>query len=196
MSKIIDMTGEIVGSVTVVGRSIRTKRTFWLCVCVCGKRFEAVGNELRKGRVKSCGCLKVQRSRDLFTKHGMTKTPEHATWVHMRERCRNAKDSSYKNYGGRGISVCDRWSTFQNFLIDMGLRPSIHHTIERVDNNKNYSPDNCIWATRDVQGNNKRNNVKINFNSELLTVREVSNRTGDSYVCVYKRNRRGFYGNV
>jgi hypothetical protein len=78
----------------------------------------------------------------------------------------------------------------------MGLRPSIHHTIERVDNNKNYSPDNCIWATRDVQGNNKRNNVKINFNSELLTVREVSNRTGDSYVCVYKRNRRGFYGNV
>lgn len=96
----------------------------------------------------------------------------------MRRRCHNPKDKGYKNYGGRGITICDRWIDFKAFLADMGSRPSPKHSIDRIENNGNYEPDNCRWATRDQQSNNTRQNVKARYESEILTLAQIAKKLG------------------
>lgn len=103
--------------------------------------------------------------------HGRSRTPEYAAWIHMLDRCYNASNPGYSNYGGRGIRVCDRWITsFANFLSDLGERPSANHMLDRIDNDGNYTPSNCRWATPRVQGNNKRNNRLITYGDKTLTL--------------------------
>lgn len=109
----------------------------------------------------------------MHTTHGKTRTPEHIVWLGMLDRCRNTNHPAYPRYGGRGIKVCDQWSnSFPNFLEDMGERPSLSHTLDRIDNDGNYEPENCRWATKKEQANNRRKNVTLNVGGTVLTVSE------------------------
>jgi len=163
--KIKDRTGDRVGRWLVVGPYVRRRvqgksRIYWVCKCDCGIVKEISSLSLSGAGTQSCGCLKRER----ITTHNMTHTPEYRTWWGMLQRCENPKNSRYTDYGGRGISVCERWKTFQNFFDDMGNRPSANHSIDRwPDNDRGYEPGNCRWATRSQQQLNKRQNNTENL---------------------------------
>ena len=162
MSRRIDMVGEQCGQLCVIADAGSDKhgQGQWLCRCSCGRMTTVVGPDLRSGHTKSCGCLSVALVIERSTRHGGARrhahTSEHRSWAHMKERCRNAECNDYANYGGRGIRVCERWESFENFLADMGPRPSAKHSIDRINNDGNYEPGNCRWATRCQQNSNQR----------------------------------------
>ena len=146
-----------------------------LCICDCGTRKVISKYHLLDGKTKSCGCLFSELLSKRNYKHGKSNTSTYMCWCAIRNRCYRKTATGYKNYGGRGIKVCYRWMTFKNFLKDMGEKP-IGLSIERIDNNKNYSPENCRWATRQEQNNNSRQNVWITYNGEKLTMTQWSKR--------------------
>lgn len=142
------------------------------CICDCGNTKTVFVKNLLRGVTTSCGCYRKEVTRARSLTHGASnRTPEYTVWAGIIARCYNKNASGYENYGGRGITVCGRWkSSFSNFLADMGAKPSASHTIERCDNQKQYSPDNCIWATRTTNNNNKRTCVFIEYDGQRLTV--------------------------
>jgi len=152
----------------------------WWCRCVCGKMKKITTRELVLGITKSCGC--VNR-----VKNGLSNTREANIYEHMINRCYNPKDREYHNYGGRGIKVCQRWlDDFQNFLKDMGKAPP-NATIDRIDNDGDYCPENCRWASNFTQSRNRRNNVKITYKGKTLCLQDWADKLGISYATLRKR---------
>jgi len=167
-----DLTNKKFGKLTVLYRTrYHLKGVKWMCVCDCGNFSIPESNDLKSGHTTSCGCY--GRSMLEKTTHGHTKGRKHTTeyeaWAGMIARCKNKNRKQYKDYGGRGIAVCERWKNYDNFYSDMGEKPK-GMTIERIDNDKGYSPDNCKWATREEQGNNTRKNIFITHNGKTQTI--------------------------
>ncbi|HDY87992.1 MAG TPA: hypothetical protein ENH82_07765, partial [bacterium] len=147
-------------------------KAYWKAKCSCGETRIILTSDLKSGHTKSCGCLRKEILLKCSFKHGLNRTPTYRSWSGMKARCLNPKEPAYKYYGGRGIKVCDRWlNSFENFYTDMGKKPE-GLTIERLDNNGDYSPGNCKWATRTEQMNNTRHNTILKYNGLCLTVAE------------------------
>jgi hypothetical protein len=186
MSAVVEMFGKVFGRLTVIGRAeSENGRARWTCSCTCGGTAVVQGKRLRCGYTKSCGCLQAEQQAGVHmhnVTHGQSDSPTWRTWESMRTRCNNPKVRAYPQYGGRGIQVCERWMSFENFLRDMGERP-VGHTLDRKDNNGNYEPGNCRWATPKEQARNRRNNRRFNGK----TVAELSEETGVNYVTLRKR---------
>lgn len=183
------LTGKTFGRWTVIKRGgySKDKRILWECRCNCGTEKLVVGYDLRHLKSKSCGCLKT----DYFTIHGLSRTRVYGAWNKMKGRCEYNSNPSYKDYGGRGIKVCERWHSFENFFADMG-HPPLELTLDRIDNNGDYEPDNCRWATRKVQQNNNRQNRKIKFNGMTKTIAEWAQVRGIKAPTIGHRIKRGW----
>lgn len=185
MGKWREVVGQKFNRLLVVDNSgVRRGVAFVKCLCDCGKMIETRKGAVTSGQAKSCGCLQKERFREAVKNirltHGKTRSKEYRIWSSMLQRCCNSNDKSYHNYGGRGITVCERWMNFKNFFIDMGEKPTPKHSIDRIDNNKGYHPDNCRWATTEQQANNKRDSVRIRFDGKDLTISEWSRLIGIS----------------
>lgn len=159
----------------------------WFCKCDCGNEVRVIAGNLRKGNSTSCGCKKRERS----TRHGLSNSKEYRVWQEMIQRCENPNNQAYANYGGRGIAVCDRWKDFAVFITDMGRRPK-NYQIDRIDNDKGYSPDNCRWVPSRINLSNKRNNHKVEYQDQTLTVAEWSRVLGIHERTLFNRLGRGW----
>lgn len=192
-----DLIGKVFHSLTVIGDGGRVKtktgkgQARWRCRCECGKIVVVVGQRLRDGSTKSCGCFRVKVTGKRATTHGMSKTSEHRIWAGIKNRCLNPAEERFKDYGGRGIVICQRWrESFAAFFSDLGVRPSSRHSIDRIDNNGHYScgecseclthqwPANCRWATMETQQRNKLNNRVLTFNGTAQTLADWSETCG------------------
>lgn len=165
--RVKELSGHVYGRLTVVGFARIERSAIWVCQCSCGEVVEVKSPNLIRGGTRSCGCVR----RTGTPKHGMSETPEYRTWHSMINRCKYKSVNSYPSYGGRGITVCDRWHSFDNFYADMGTRPE-GTTLDRIDSDGHYTPDNCRWATTKEQGRNKRNSI-------LLTARGITKQVND-----------------
>lgn len=182
MARFIDRTGIKYGRLTALRLFGKNKRgeSLWECVCDCGNPKITVGSWLSSGETGSCGCWE-RESRHFHTlTHGMSrkKNVVYAAWCRLRGRCLNKNSKDYPDYGGRGITVCERWNDFTLFLADVGERPSPKHSIDRIDTNGNYEPGNCRWATPKIQSNNRRNIQRFDFRGESKTLTEWAESSG------------------
>lgn len=171
---LIDLAGMKFGLFSVKERAGFDGKTLWRCICDCGEERIVRGPHLRSGRQISCGCHRAKVARQRMTKHGNAPrsgpSRTYRIWQNMMARCNNPNSDSWKDYGGRGIAVCDRWATFEGFISDMGEAPD-HGTLDRIDTNSGYQPDNCRWTDWATQMRNKRNNVWVELDGKKM-VRE------------------------
>lgn len=164
---------------------------WWLFKCGCGKDHVALAGLVKHGSIKSCGCLfREWAAKPKYFRHGKIKTPEYRVWTGMQRRCHH-KDENPR-HGGRGIKVCERWSSFENFLSDMGLRPSPKYSIDRIDNDGDYEPSNCRWATAKEQANNRDRSILVIIDGAEMPLKQVAESYGVKYQTLfwrYKHNR-------
>lgn len=153
------------------------KRRKWLCLCDCGKEVVASAADLKKGHTRSCGCLQKETRITSNMTHGLTKTSTYRTWRHMKERCQDKGNKDFAHYGARGITVCEKWGAFENFIVDMGERPA-GLSIERKNNALGYFKENCIWATQKEQTRNMRRNRMVFYNGDLKCIADWAHCLG------------------
>ncbi len=195
MSKRIDLTGQKFGRLTVTEYShTHDGCAFWKCICDCGNIVVVRSRDLRSGRTKSCGCLHKEAVKKMATTHGLCHDRLFSIWCAMRRRCTDPKYKFYHNYGGRGITVCEEWKNnfqaFYDWAKANGYRDDL--SIDRIDVDGNYCPENCRWATMIEQANNKRNNHLITYNGKTLTMAEWSRKIGVSYQTL--KDRINYHG--
>lgn len=200
MGKVNNLTGRKFGRLTVAKRAEnKGTHAMWLCKCDCGKEKIVSGSDLLSEKTKSCGCYHKEKVISMNTTHGMSNTRLHKIWFGMKARCFNENNEKYENYGGRGITICPEWigeNGFYNFAkwaYDNGYDENAErgeYTIERKDNNKGYSPENCRWATYKEQANNKRNSKRIEYNGEIHTLSEWSDILEKDYSTIWKRIKK------
>lgn len=188
----LDLVGKTFGRLTVLEQAphVLGQHTRWRCRCECGNETILRGSSLSQGLTKSCGCSISDTQRNLQTKHGLYYHSSYATWNKIMDRCYNPSSPSYLHYGGRGIFVDPRWHDVKNFIEDMGERP-LNASIDRIDNNRGYSPGNCRWPNPIEQANNRRNNVFYAFNGRTQTVTQWSRELGFKKETLRKRLCRG-----
>ncbi len=164
--KKLDLIDHNFGKLKVISYlHINRGRTFSKCQCKCGNYINVLGTRLTSGNTKSCGCLRNEKLIDRRKTHGSRKTKEYNTWCHIKARCFNKKHMQFKDYGGRGITVCSEWkNSFIKFLNDIGKAPSSKHSIDRINNNGDYEPKNCKWSTYKEQNSNKRTKRNVTIN--------------------------------
>lgn len=186
---LINLVGERFGKLTVIERAASPNNNArWKCRCDCGKFSIVYGMDLRRGKQVSCGCMQAARR----WKHGMARTREYRIWIAIRDRCGNPKNKAWASYGGRGIRVSDEWmESFETFIADVGRRPN-GYWLERIDNNRGYSKENCEWATPKKQQNNKRTNRILTVDGVSKTLMEWSDETGLPWTTI--RARLDTYG--
>jgi hypothetical protein len=194
MSRILDLAGVRFGRLTAIERQIDgPKNVKWRCICDCGAEKWIRLSHLRSGATQSCGCLAVETSAALNTKHGMYGTRTYRIWMLMHQRCSNPKSTPYPFYGALGVSVCDAWSDFAQFLADMGECPSSVHSLDRFPNTEgNYEPSNCRWATKIQQARNTKSNHWIEFKGERKTLAEWSELLDIPYTRIKARLAAGY----
>lgn len=200
MSRIVDLTGKKFGRLTAISRlkGSRAIPAKWKCVCDCGETVFVDTNKLLSGHTASCGCLQRERTGNASRKHGLRHSRLYKTWCNMKTRCYNRKSTDFYNYGGRGITVCDEWKTdflaFYNWAMSNGYRDDL--SIDRIDNDKGYSPDNCRWATSKEQARNKANTVKITLCDETKSLKDWCDIYNLDYYTVYDMLRSGYQPEV
>lgn len=189
----MDITGVRFGKWVANRRLMRGRHTYWSCRCDCGNELEIRLDALRNGTSGSCGCTKRRMPPGAKKFHGRCGMAENRTWNSMIRRCYNPKQKVYKDYGARGIRVCDRWlHSFEAFLADMGPRPSPEHSIDRYpDQTGNYEPTNCRWATKEQQCNNRRSNRLIEHDGVLLSASQWARKIGVQPRTLLRRAARG-----
>ena len=191
-----DLSGQRFGALTPRFPTQIGVKMHWISDCECGNECVVYAYSLLNGAATSCGCRRTARIIAQSTKHGNAQrgrsTGEYRSWQRIWQRCTNPRTPGFENYGGRGISVCDRWLDFTAFLEDMGPKPAPEYTIERKDNDGDYAPDNCMWATRREQSRNRRNNVQLTARGETLVMQDWAARTGISISTIAGRLARGW----
>lgn len=178
--------GRRFGMLVVLAEAGRRRRArLWRCVCDCGQETFATTGSLNAGSKVSCGCTPSGRKN---RRHGLSHSPEYRAWDNARSRCRNPRNIKYQHYGARGISMCDRWlNSFDAFIADMGMKPGPGYSLDRVDNNGNYEPGNCRWATVSQQNNNRSFNRFLTVGGKRVTVAEASRMTGVPHGTIISR---------
>lgn len=190
----LDITNNRYGRLTAICRAHYIgKGTRWKCKCDCGKEAIIALDSLRAGLTKSCGCIRIEIVRARSITHGNSVsgkiTKELRAWSHMKGRCLNPNDHRYKDYGARGIKICDKWiNNFEEFLSDMGKCPP-DHSIERRNVNGNYEPSNCYWATTHVQARTRRDNIYVQYEGETMILKDYAARVGVPYRQLHLRYR-------
>lgn len=188
----LDITNEVFGRLTAISPTSDRLRglAVWEFQCSCGNRVKLPAARVVNGNTRSCGCLQPEVAASVFLTHGRCKTPEYTVWANMKVRCEHPSSSSFHRYGGRGIKVCDRWASFAEFYKDMGPRPSRKHTLDRIDNDGDYSPENCRWATPTEQALNKASTVFVTVDGVRLPLLLACTNTGVDYKKVVWRTHQ------
>lgn len=197
--RITSLVGKRYGRLKVISKEENTRskggksHVMYLCECDCGNRLIVKAENLRSGNTQSCGCLAIDRTKEKSTKHGLTRDRLYHVWNGMKDRCYNPNSESYHNYGGRGITVCDEWrdnfQAFYDWATENGHKEYL--TIDRINNDGNYEPSNCRWATNKEQQRNKRNNFILNYNEESMTLSAISEVTGINASTLRSRLEKG-----
>jgi hypothetical protein len=195
--KAIDLTGMTFGDLTVIRQvEFNSKNAKWECVCSCGKTIVTLGQRLRIGRSRSCGCKRYVHIAEKLVTHGQRYTRLYGIWNGMKNRCNNPKTENYKNYGGKGVRVCQEWSEDFTIFRDWALGHGYNEdkSIDRINSNGHYEPSNCRWITMKQQQNNKSSNRYVVVKGERMTISECADKYGFTYNTMVKRVKAGLTG--
>jgi len=187
-----DLTGMVFSELTAMVPIGRGHEIIWRCRCSCGNIANCTSGNLNSGNSTSCGCIGNKKTSERNFVHGMSKHPMYQIWLAMRNRCNYKAGKNYHYYGGRGIGICKEWGIFPVFLEDMGPRPTPNHSLDRIDNDKGYSKENCQWATPIQQANNKQSSHLLSYKDKTMTLTQWARAIKMKPATLSMRIRRGW----